>query len=73
MTTPLSPAEQHHCLCVLDMLSDLFTESPKQSFTSCEILHLLNVISNDPELFEPDVVIAHQIAIQEIDAQEDAL
>ncbi len=57
--------EQFAALNVLDYLSDLFTAAGKDSFTRENILVVLNAVKSDPELFDPDVVIAHQIATAE--------
>lgn len=43
-------------LAILDYLSDLFTGS-KLTFSREEVLMILNIVKNDPELFRPDDVV----------------
>jgi hypothetical protein len=58
--SPFTPDEAFQCLNLLDYLSDLFTASGKETFTRCEILAVLNLCKNDPELFDPADVIAQE-------------
>ncbi len=62
----MTPQEQFQALNVLEYVSDLFTGSPRESFTKVEILVILNRIKTDPELFDPDVVEAHSEVVREI-------
>ncbi len=45
-------------LVILDYLLDLFTMSAREAFARVDILHVLNVVKNDPSLFAPDTVLA---------------
>lgn len=67
MDSPMTPQEQYQCLNLLDYLSDLFTRAGKDNFTRESILVVLNAIRNDPEMFDPDVVIAQQVATADIE------
>ena len=66
--SPLTPDEQFQALNLLDYLSDLFTGTPKPSFTPTEILIILDHVREDPDFFDPAVLIAQQIANAEIDS-----
>ena len=66
--TTFTETEQFQVLNMLDYLSDLFTAAKKESFTRVEILVVLNHVKNDPELFDPAVLIAQQTANAEIDS-----
>ena len=68
MTSPLTHDEQFQALNLLDYISDLFTMSPKQTFTQVEILIVLNHVKNDTDIFDPLVLIAQQTANAEIDS-----
>ena len=63
--------EPYAALVILDYLSDLFTASPKETFTREQILLVLNWVINDPELIDPDSVIAYQEATAEVALDED--
>ena len=69
MTTasPMTPDEQFQVLNLLDYLSDLFTGTLKLSFTPTEILLILNYLREDPDFFDPEVLIAQQTANAEIE------
>ena len=67
MSSPISQHAQFQCLNLMDYLSDLFTAAGKDNFTRSEILVVLNAVRNDPEMFDPDVVIAQEIATAEIE------
>ena len=41
----------------LDYLTDLFTASSKDVFTKTDVLILLNLVRNDPELVSPEAVL----------------
>lgn len=43
-------------LGVLDLVSDLFTSSPKEGFSRDEVLILLNEVKNNPAIFDPSIV-----------------
>ena len=64
--SPLTPDEQFQALNLLDYLSDLFTASPNESFTRVQILIVLDCMRSDPDFFDPEVLIAQQIATAEI-------
>jgi hypothetical protein len=64
----MTDREQFQALNVLDYLSDLFTAAKKETFTRVEILVLLDNTKNDPDLFDPAVRTAQQIATVEIDS-----
>lgn len=68
MTSPFTETEQFQVLNALDYLSDLFTAAKKETFTRVEILIVLNLMKNDPELFDPAVLIAQQTITAEIDS-----
>jgi uncharacterized protein YllA (UPF0747 family) len=68
MNSPFTPVEQFQALNLMDYLSDLFTVAQKETFTRVEILVLLDHIKNDPELFDPAVLIAQQTATAEINS-----
>jgi hypothetical protein len=59
--------EQFQALNTLDYLSDLFTASTKASFTPTDILIILDKVRIDPEIFDPEVLIAQQTANAEIE------
>ncbi|HFB98302.1 MAG TPA: hypothetical protein ENJ62_04105 [Bryobacterales bacterium] len=54
--SPLSEEQQVAALAVLRYVSDLFTESPKESFRREDVLVVLNLVQNDPHLFDPTTV-----------------
>lgn len=54
--SPLSEEQQAAALAVLRYVSDLFTESPKESFRREDVLVVLNLVQTDPHLFDPAVV-----------------
>lgn len=60
----MSPLEQFQVLNMMDYLSDLFTASPKETFTRTEILIVLNATRNDTDFIDPDVLIAQQQATE---------
>lgn len=60
--SPMTPQEQYQCLNLLEYLSDLFGAATEPFYTPHQILILLNTIREDPEMFDPDVVVAQQIA-----------
>lgn len=66
--SPLTIDEQFQALNVLDYISDLFTGTPKPSFTPTEILIILDHLRTDPDFFDPVVLIAQQIANADIDS-----
>lgn len=67
MTSPFTETEQFQVLNMLDYLSDLFTATPKPSFTPTEILIILDHVRCDRELFDPEVLIVQQTANAEIE------
>lgn len=66
--SPLTVDEQFQVLNVLDYISDLFTGTPKPSFTPTEILIILDYLRSDPDFFDPEVLIAQQMSAAEIDS-----
>ena len=50
---------QYAALCIIGYLEDLFTASPVESFSKVTMLSILNNVKNDPDLFEPEAVIAY--------------
>lgn len=64
-----TPQEQFQALNVLDYLSDLFTAAEKETFTRVDILVILDLVRADPEIFDPEVVIAQQIATSEVNSR----
>jgi hypothetical protein len=69
----MSIDEQYGALLVLDFISDLFTTGKKESFTRTDILIFLDHVRNQPDIFEADVVLAHQIATSELAAELDSI
>ena len=68
MKTPWQEeADQHAALCIIGYLEDLFTASRRDSFTKIDILALLNMVKNDPELFELEAVIAYDQVSKEVE------
>ena len=67
--SPLTVDEQFQALNLLDYLSDLFTGTLKPSFTPTEILIILNYLREDPDFFDPEVLIAQQIANADIETE----
>ena len=67
--SPFTDIEQFQVLNMLDYLSDLFTGTPKPSFTPTEILIILDHVREDTDFFDPAVLIAQQTANAEIDSQ----
>jgi len=51
-------AEQFNGLALIEYLQDLFTVSPRERYCRDEILSILNLVKNDPDLFQPAVVAA---------------
>lgn len=66
--SPLTINEQFQVLNILDYISDLFTGTPKPSFTPTEILVILDHLREDTDFFDPDVLIAQQTANAKIDS-----
>lgn len=58
--SPLTDDEQFQALNVIEYLMDLFTAAGKENFTRTEILVVLNAVRNDPEIFDPAVLVAQQ-------------
>ena len=52
-------------LSLLDYLQDLFTVG-KQAYTREEVLVILNLVREDPELIDPLAVVAYQMATEGI-------
>lgn len=69
-TSPLAEQEQFQALNVLDYISDLFTAAGREEFSRADVLIILDAVRSDPEFFDPQVVIAQQMATQEIDDAE---
>ncbi len=61
-----SEDEQRLCLGLLDVLSGVFTTAAKDSYTRDEVLIVLDLLRSDTDMFDPLVVIAHQISTEEI-------
>ena len=64
---PLNQETAFGALLMLDYLQELFTAAQRQSFSQAEILVVLNLVKNDPEVFDPEIVLAYEIATGEID------
>jgi hypothetical protein len=62
MISPMSPTEQFQALNILEVLSDLFSAATTRTFIRGEVLIVLDAIRSDPEFFDPDIVVAQQIA-----------
>lgn len=65
----LEPSEAFASLIILDFLSDLFTDSGRETFSRDDILVILNWAKNDPDLFDPDVVLAYELATADIEKE----
>lgn len=61
----LTQDEQFQALNMLDHLSDVFTAAGKETFSRAEVLIIIDNTRSNPEFFDPDVVIAQQIATAE--------
>ena len=68
MNSPMSPTEQFQVLNMLDYLSDLFTAAGKETFNRAGILVVLDCVRSDPDIFDPDVLIAQQVATSGLEA-----
>ena len=68
MNSPMSPTEQFQVLNMLDYLSDLVTAAGKEAFSRTEILVVLDRVRSDPDMFDPDVLIAQQVATSDLEA-----
>ena len=66
---PLDTDEQWGALCIIGYLEGMMTESPREQFSKTEILILLNLIKNDPELFAPETLEAYEATCAEVEAQ----
>jgi hypothetical protein len=66
MDSPMSPTEQFQVLNMLDYLSDLFTAAGKETFTRTGILVVLDCVRSDSYIFDPDVLIAQQVATSDL-------
>jgi len=42
---------------VLSYVSDLITNSPRKEFTREELLVVINLVRNDPDIFSPEMVV----------------
>jgi len=62
-----TPDQQFCGLGILTYLSDLLTESPRESFSRDEVLVLLDCVRSDGDLFDPDVVIAYEKATADVE------
>jgi len=71
-STPLSQDDQFAALNILEFLTGLFTASGKQQFSREEVLVILDDVRSMEDLFDPDIVIAHQQAGEPNDDLEDA-
>lgn len=56
MQSPFSVEQQAAGVALVGYIEDLFSHAGKQVFTRDEILVLLNLVKNDPEIFHPVVV-----------------
>ena len=63
-----SEEEQRLCLGLLDVLSGVFTTAAKETYTRAEVLVVLDLLRSDTDMFDPLVVIAHEISTEEINA-----
>jgi hypothetical protein len=57
--------QQFAAQVVLDYLSDMFTETPRETFSREEVLVVLNGVRTDTDLFDPAVVVAYELAMAE--------
>ena len=60
--SPMSSTEQFQALNILEVLSDLFSATGTETLTRGDVLKILDAIRSNPEVFDPDVVAAQQIA-----------
>ncbi len=63
--SPFTDTEQFQCLNILDYVLDLFTYAGKEEFTRAEVLVILNHVKHDPDLFDPEMVVAQEEATAE--------
>jgi hypothetical protein len=68
MLSPITPNEQFQALNILEVLSDLFSAAGEKTFTCGEVLVVIDAIRSDPAFFDPDVVVAQQIATREFNS-----
>jgi len=68
-STPLSQDDQFAALTILEFLTGLFTVSAKEQFSREDILIILDDVRSMEDLFDPDIVIAHQQAGEPEDAE----
>ena len=73
MPQPLTNQQQFTALTILDYLSDLFTVSPRETFTRESVLLILNSVQNDPNLINPEVLVAYQQVTAGIGEPQDEL
>lgn len=58
MSAYLAKSDQPSAIAVLNYVIDLFTVANKETFTRTEILLALNLVKNDPEIFDAAIVSA---------------
>lgn len=48
--------EQYYALCVLGYLADLFRETPRNLYSSADVLRMIELVKQDPEMFSEGVL-----------------
>ena len=64
-TTPLDSDSQFGALLILDYLMDLFIASALDSFSKDQIVKVLDLVRDDPELIEPEARQAYDEATRD--------
>ncbi len=65
MPSQLTTDDQFAGLTILEYLSGLFTGAGTDTFTRDQVLVIIDCVRSDPELFDPEVVIAHEQTVPE--------
>ena len=60
----MTPNEQFQVLNLLDYLDDLFSASPKETFTREEMLTVIRAIHYDQDFFAPEIIVLHSKATE---------
>jgi hypothetical protein len=63
-TTLLTTSEQFQSLNILDLVRDCIMGAGKEEFTKTDLLLLIDNVKSREQLFDPDVVLAQEIATQ---------
>ena len=77
MTEPTRPAldedgTAYGALLILDYLQELFLASGRETFSKEQVMVALNLVKNDPEVIAPEIVLAYELATDELEGFENA-